>query len=211
MEVVGCGFFSDTEGLRYNAIGSDIREVSVRGSEFVAQHGRIAARMVFGTGMGDGVWEVELAGNRVEAATLAEEAVIEIVLSMGDVHVVGNTLLQSPMKVDLAGGAPLVCSKNLFCHSPVSAYSFLGGDVACNDAWPDAISDVGGNLDFENNISADPLFCDDESGDLRLAFQSPCAEDNAPHGCGLIGALPAECDLTPVERISWGEIKARFK
>jgi hypothetical protein len=86
-----------------------------------------------------------------------------------------------------------------------------GGVVACNDFWRTAITDYIGNLTLSDNISGDPLFCSEEAEDLRIAFQSPCAAENSPPGCGRIGAFDPACHITPTRQVSWGSIKALFR
>jgi predicted outer membrane repeat protein len=66
-----------------------------------------------------------------------------------------------------------------------------------------------GQLGVEGNISADPLFCDRETGDFRLDSSSPCAPVVNP-SCGLIGALPVGCS-TPIWETTWGAMKALFR
>ena len=101
--------------------------------------------------------------------------------------------------------------ENIVYMGQVEITHVPGGSINCNDFWPDSVVVGWVGMELSNNISADPLFCDEETGDFRIAIQSPCAAENSPDGCGRIGALPAECDIVPVERISWGEIKARYR
>ena len=132
---------------------------------------------------------------------------VEFGTSNASFTVLGNTFFQCPLEAGWVTRG-FRCENNIFYRSAVS---LAAGTIACNDSWPDSLVDEGGNDAFEGNLCADPLFCDEETADLRLAIQSPCAPDNSPEGCGLIGALPAECDIVPVEETSWGAIKARFK
>ena len=48
-------------------------------------------------------------------------------------------------------------------------------------------------LGIQGNFSADPLFCNAGAGDYTLAEASPCAPENSPAECGLIGAFPVAC------------------
>jgi len=86
--------------------------------------------------------------------------------------------------------------------------------LACSDIFGNAGGDwlgcVAGQLGTNGNISADPLFCDAENGDFTIAGQSPCAPVGAPE-CGLIGAWPVGCEVTPVRPWHWGQIKALFR
>jgi hypothetical protein len=67
-------------------------------------------------------------------------------------------------------------------------YGNAGGD------WVGCIADQHG---INGNFSADPLFCEPLADDFTLAEGSPCAPENSPAGCGLIGALPVACE-TPI-------------
>jgi predicted outer membrane repeat protein len=62
----------------------------------------------------------------------------------------------------------------------------------------DWVGCIAGLLGTAGNISADPLFCDPQGGDFTLNAASPCAPENSPAGCGLIGALPVACGMTAV-------------
>ena len=88
-------------------------------------------------------------------------------------------------------------SANLLC---CDIYGYSGGD------WVDCIA---GQSGIDGNISEDPLFCDEESGDFTLDAASPCAPASNPP-CGLVGAWDVGCE-TPAERTSWGTIKAAFR
>lgn len=63
-------------------------------------------------------------------------------------------------------------------------YGNQGGD------WTGCIAD---QLGINGNFTADPLFCAPFLEDFTLAECSPCAPENSPAGCDLIGALPVGC------------------
>jgi predicted outer membrane repeat protein len=90
------------------------------------------------------------------------------------------------------------CSITLTC---CDVYGNEGGD------WIGCIADQSGG---SGNLSEDPLFCDLPGRDLALRGDSPCAPAQSG-ACGLIGALDVGCDAAPVQFISWGVIKARFR
>jgi hypothetical protein len=85
-----------------------------------------------------------------------------------------------------------IVSDNQNCRSLVRAPS----SIDCTDIygntegdWVDAISDFEG---VDGNISADPQFCNAESGDYTLRQSSPCAAENSE--CGeRIGAFDTGC------------------
>jgi hypothetical protein len=70
--------------------------------------------------------------------------------------------------------------------------------VCCNldgNAGGDWVGCIADQYGVNGNFSADPLFCDPPSGDFALATDSPCAPENSPGECGLIGAWPVGCDV----------------
>jgi hypothetical protein len=99
-------------------------------------------------------------------------------------------------------GAAVFCelgaTNSLAC---CDVYGNQGGD------WVECIE---GQL-TEGNISADPLFCGSDVGDLTVQSDSPCAAENNPL-CGQIGAWGVGCGgSTPVSLTSWGKLKAAFR
>lgn len=129
-----------------------------------------------------------------------------------DFELIGNTLVETQLSFGTTEGAPVRCSNNIFCRSLVRLTNHRGGgQVSCNDAWPDTIFVRSGNMAMEDNIAADPMFCSEGSGDFTIAQESPCAPGNSPDQCGLIGALPVSCSNTPTQRTTWGRIRASFR
>ena len=106
-----------------------------------------------------------------------------------------------------AGG--LWCNSNVqvFVENSIIASSTEGPAVyccptstctlSCSDVWNNAdgdwVSCIAGQDTLNNNFSADPLFCDPPAGDFRLWSDSPCAPENSPLGCGLVGACSVGC------------------
>jgi hypothetical protein len=78
----------------------------------------------------------------------------------------------------------------------VGCTNFTVADAACCDVFANAEGDYAGCLEGQSgadgNLSADPLFCDPATVNLRLQPGSPCAPENQPV-CGLIGAWPTGC------------------
>lgn len=108
----------------------------------------------------------------------------------------------------LAGGAGLYSiSTPLTVSNTISAFNTGGTGVAngmyivgtpvleCNDVFGNDGPGYGGIDDptgTAGNIAADPLFCNVAEGDFRVNPSGPCAPDQSG-GCGLIGALEANC------------------
>jgi hypothetical protein len=70
-------------------------------------------------------------------------------------------------------------------------------DLRCCDLYGndggDWVGCIAGLYGVEGNISAGPFFCDPGNGDFGLADFSPCAPDQSPGECGLIGAYGVAC------------------
>jgi predicted outer membrane repeat protein len=124
----------------------------------------------------------------------------------GAVYVEGGSvadILDSIVAFNTAGEA-VVCeaggSATLTCSL---VYGNSGGDwVGCIEGQDGAVG----------NWHADPRFCGVLSGDYSLCSNSVCLPDNNP--ClALLGAHDEGCGdcETPVERASWGDVKARWR
>jgi hypothetical protein len=88
--------------------------------------------------------------------------------------------------------------------------SFSCCDIYGNDGG-DWVGAIAGFFGSDGNISLDPLFCDRPNGDYRLEEDSPCAPFSPQNPtCDLVGALSIGCPSSPVERTSWGRIRAMF-
>lgn len=87
-------------------------------------------------------------------------------------------------------GYPVHCALGLsFELSCCDVHGNMGGDWA---------GDIAGLEGLWGNICLDPLFCDADAGDLRLAANSPCAPQSPPNPeCDLIGAWPVGCEGHP--------------
>lgn len=108
----------------------------------------------------------------------------------------------------LVGGGSVSYCHNIFYRSPL-LFDYGHVDFCCNNSWPETTAMPPGEDSCGGNISEDPEFCDEASGDFRISFDSPCAPENSPPCCGLIGALEPAC-MTQVETATWGRLKLRF-
>jgi hypothetical protein len=99
--------------------------------------------------------------------------------------VIENTIIALSEDAAAVLCADGTCFAALAC---TDIYGNAGGD------WVGCIADQHG---INGNFSADPLFCNPLADDFTLAEASPCAPENSPAGCGLIGALPVACE-TPI-------------
>ena len=94
----------------------------------------------------------------------------------------------------------------------------MEGDVAlvCCDVFGnqggDWVGCIAEQLNVNDNICSDPLFCYGENPDNPLALHadSPCSPSNSPCGA-LIGAIGVGCVSTPTSTVSWGVLKALYR
>jgi hypothetical protein len=74
--------------------------------------------------------------------------------------------------------------------------------ITCSDIYGNEGGDwIGGLVDdfgLNGNISADPMFCHPETGDLSIRDDSACCPLHNPE-CGLIGAWPVGCFLAGID------------
>jgi predicted outer membrane repeat protein len=101
----------------------------------------------------------------------------------------GNVQLSHSIIAFSVDGEAVACSggaANLLC---CDVYGNEGGDwVGC----------IAGQYGISYNFSMDPEFCNVYTGDYSIAAGSPCAPDNPPVGCGLVGALDIGCSFAAV-------------
>ena len=67
----------------------------------------------------------------------------------------------------------------------------------------------GDPCDVHGNIFLDPEFCDPQAGDYAISDSSPCL--GARQGGVDVGSLGIGCDLSPVEKTSWGGLKDLYR
>lgn len=136
---------------------------------------------------------------------------LRVQTNWGEVEVVGNTFVNCDAFVSVGCiSLPLSFANNIAHGGHVELYG-CSGTASCNDVWPDSVIEGSDEIVRERNISSDPLFCDAPNGDFHIAYESACAPENAPEGCGLIGALPPACGMTPTVETTWGRIRATFR
>jgi len=108
------------------------------------------------------------------------------------------------------GGVFLTYSSSADISNSIIAFSNAGesikiiedghASISCNNIYGnsggDWIGEISDQLSINNNLCLDPLF--DNAVELPyLLCDSPCSEQNNIE-CGLIGALPANCEITNV-------------
>jgi predicted outer membrane repeat protein len=86
--------------------------------------------------------------------------------------------------------------------------------TCCNvygNAEGDWVDCIAGLESANGNLSADPLLCEPELGDLFLQWGSPCLPAHSG-GCGTIGACgPGNCPSMAVDSASWGSVKGAYR
>jgi len=166
-----------------------------------------SAGFLLGRGVGGGIWvgagspEISgctIAGNRGARGTgifinqFTSPTVSRTILAFNVIRTTDSQSDGTGLEVAPGGNLAITCS-----------------DVFGNDGGNySGISDPTGTI---GNQSADPLFCDLQGRDFSISGLSPCAPAHNPSGCGLVGALPPSCSVTPAVRTSWGKLKARYR
>jgi len=117
-------------------------------------------------------------------------------LTLTDVTFSGNTA-NAGGGMYLFNSNPTLTNSIIWGNSPESIYLSSGTPII-------TYSDIEGGWEGEGNIDADPLFCDEENGDLTLAENSPCVgtgQDGADMGAlgvGCEGEYECEVELADV-------------
>jgi len=143
-----------------------------------------------------------------------------------DLSLDGSTLVWNASPS--GGGVAVVFQSSAQVSGSIIAFSTMGEGIglpwsssvvtlSCSDihgnADGDWVGDLVDQLGVSGNIDADPLFCGaQDEDDLTLRLGSPCSE--AQSGCGLIGALPVDCDAVRGSIVrsaaSWSTIKSYY-
>jgi hypothetical protein len=140
---------------------------------------------------------------------------------------VGDVLIDRCTLANNTGGGAAASVTSGQCSgasltSCVLAFNDCPVPIACTDALPTIASccfyESGDPeamcepYDPAALVLEDPLFCNLYAGDFTLCLNSPCLVPNNDWGVQ-VGALGWGCDAcdTPVERTSWGNIKAMFR
>lgn len=153
-----------------------------------------------------------------------------VALSSSDPVIVGNTFYHCTAPFG-APGAALYSSdssptftKNVISDSEGAAAIFCvgsaNGTVTCNLLWESAFGAFGGSCGdltgTQNNINANPGFCDEGNLDFNMCSVSP----GLTGPCGRLGYLPptgstcANCPTTVgfnLESVSWGRVKSLYR
>ncbi len=216
----GAGIFVDGAEqitIRANIVEHTHNPFSIAGIYVYAPHALIEDNVVRDNLSGKGVagiwaWNATVRNNWLErnfgtvVVYLAESSfggnvvtghVAHRVLELFNVNCTQNTLADNEGDV----GTCIIGTfeRNVVEHGgPGVALECLGATVAsCNVFWGSAApleDDCGLVIGEDDNVYADPLFCDPENGDYRLAANSPAALGT----CGLIGALRVGCGVAAI-------------
>jgi hypothetical protein len=184
-------------------------KVAIQGTRFLDNGGCLARRVTIDA-ISEEPHTVVVNGNVFGGRDTcpAGEGVL-IVAMRGNVEVTGNTFVGMSVGCGPLEASPILWQNNIMFRSP-TVLTAASGRVACNDAWPESIRVRCCNVEMSDNVSGDPLFCDEGAMNWEIAKESVCAEENSPSGCGRIGALIVSCQRTPVKATSWGGVRALF-
>jgi hypothetical protein len=129
---------------------------------------------------------------------------------IGVEHYGAHPVIERTIVAGTWGGAAVECEPTTYPEVTLVCCDFYGN---AGGDWVDCVADQYGT---NGNFSEDPRFCDPGNDDLTLDEYSPCAPDNSPPGCGLIGAHPVGCAYSGVnpdahEHTTWGTIKSMYR
>ncbi len=182
--------------------------------------------------LGTPAGEMEIAGNLIAGNTALGGGHVQfsgggISLYGGSfwVHhntIVGNDARGYPDPSWGGGGIAVLKSGTKLIENNIIAYSTYGGGIRCesiatfelrnNLAW----SNIGGDgnglctdwTSTNDNLAADPLFCDMNAGDYSLAENSPALT----HPAGPIGAFPiAGCAARESQPLTWNRMRTQYR
>ena len=128
----------------------------------------------------------------------------------------GNTVVENEGGSNGAAvwlGGPVTVRNNIIALTSGSGAALKMGstvNAGCNLFWNNPNGDFVNYTPDSTDMFADPRFCDEEQGDLRLRPDSPCLPENS-NGCDLIGAIGETCGSVSVEPISWGRLKDQYR
>jgi predicted outer membrane repeat protein len=87
-------------------------------------------------------------------------------------------------------------------------------ELSCCDLYGnrdgDWVGAIEGQKIINGNQSSDPLFCNRWVSNFTISASSVCAAEHSG-SCGQIGAFGVACNEVPVERVTWGRIRAGFR
>lgn len=176
---------------------------------FIDASGELAAMITIlgleGTGVAP---DLAFVSNRVFAGGRDAGAgpSVSIGSGTGKISSVRNTFVRSGVAVS----APAM----EFHHNLVAGnYLILDANVldgGCNVLWECEPYFPGGQPMSDSDRVVDPQLCDGGGAYGLVAQSSPCLLPQPEGGCGEVGCCGAGCIATPIERSTWGSIKARW-
>jgi hypothetical protein len=188
--------------------------------------------LALGDGGASGLYLIEASGGVVTHNLFVDNIAGDIGGGAGILQCVGTTIENNTFVRNLAmdgGGAieinlsQIAFSNNVLAHNVADTQGggllCLGGSTTtggCNLFWANA-APAGGHVagpclvvGSDDNLVADPLFCDSGDDDFSVRSDSPAAPGH-PSGCGPRGAFGVGCGPVGVEASSWGKIKSRYR
>jgi hypothetical protein len=211
-EIGHCRFVSDVDGPAAVLVSQAIN-VTLRGNYFEDRGGVLATRIdIAGPEIGEPRRVTVTVEDNVVWSHAGQRGQFLLSEILTDAACSRNTFVNCDCVVEIVGvSSSLLVSQNIFYGGSVQVWAPGGGLISCVDAWPDSLHEVSDAITIEKTFTADPIFCDLVNGEFTLSVESPCSPEHAPEGCGLIGALPVNCEGTAAKLTTWGRIKASFR
>jgi hypothetical protein len=206
--VISGNVFSHNEaGDKGGAIfiyGMGLPGVSITGNLFALNVGGLREPNDYGTG--GGIFATEARVGITRNTFYGNDATFKSPCGGGAVSLYNSPSAATEVRFN-------IIAENLGCGASCE-YMEGGSSIGPNLFWQNTDADIGmgqrtcPQVWFDTAIIADPLFCDPENGDYRVAANSPALTDER----GVFGAYPtAGCASVLVVKSTWGQIKARYR
>lgn len=184
--------------------------VDIHDSRFLDYSGCLARRISIDSNTDDS-HTISIVGNVFAGREICgSESNLMIIAARGQLDARKNSIVGLHVECGPLEGSAANWQNNILFRSPL-VVTASAGTISCNDAWPDTIRIRCCTIELLDNVSADPLFCEESAMNWELARESICAAENSPTGCGSIGALPVSCQRTAVRKTTWGGIRGTFR
>ncbi len=207
----GCSFSGEEEGGG-TIVRSEAADIEVRNCVFRAELGTMGASILLSEPYHVGELETRMTLHGVAfwVRDSVREGLVDMGLSRGSMLIESATFVRSAVNVNCGQAADTRMERSIVVDADCFVSTAGTGVVRCNDVVGGELV-ITGSVVVEENLIADPLFCDEVNGDLTIAQDSPCAPGNGPDGCGGIGAFGVGCQQTPAMPMTWGRLKQLFR
>jgi parallel beta-helix repeat protein len=139
-------------------------------------------RLFCGTGAGSGIWlheasSAKIANNIIEDS--GDDGIGIWIRNSSDIAVINNTINTNGKGLNEEGSSAIVMNNIITGNDAFGIHISSSSTLSYNDIWGNA-TNYHDTSPGDNDISADPLFVDESSGDYHLSMGSPCIDAGNP-------------------------------